>query len=93
MLRTWIESGRIRVRKAWLEQSPTGPFNVMEVAEKYRIDFSDAIQLLEMRTGALAATAGASQAVFVSSDARLLEAARAEGFKVWNPETDETPPS
>ena len=78
---------------AWLQSSPINPHEVKRLGEKYGLDFSDAIQLFEMRTGLLSATGGASEAVFVSSDAGLLAAARSEGFKVWNPQTDENPPA
>jgi len=92
LLRSWIEEDRIKVRMAWLQTSPIDPHEVKRLGEKYGLDFSDAIQLFEMRKGLLARTTGASEAVFVSSDARLLSAAGAEGFKVWNPETDQDPP-
>jgi predicted nucleic acid-binding protein len=93
VLRSRFESGRITVRMAWLQTNPVEPHEVMRLAEKYHLDFSDAIQLFEMRTGLLSATAGPSEAVFVSSDTGLLAAAQSEGFKVWNPETEEHPPS
>ncbi|HXV67456.1 MAG TPA: type II toxin-antitoxin system VapC family toxin [Nitrospira sp.] len=92
ILRSWIETERIRVRLDWLQTNPVNPHEVRCLAEKYDLDFADAIQLFEMRKGVLASTVGPSEAVFVSSDAGLLAAARAEGFKVWNPETDPDPP-
>ena len=93
ILRSWIQDGRIRVRMAWLQENPLDPHAVKRLAKWHGLDFSDAIQLFEMRTGLLGATAGASEVVFVSSDTGLLAAARDEGFKVWNPETDENPPA
>lgn len=94
-LRSWIEAERIRVRMTWLqpgEPKPAGSHDVRRLAEKHNLDFSDAIQLIEFRGGALAATVDEAEAVFVSSDEGLLKAAKAEGMKVWNPEVEQTPP-
>jgi predicted nucleic acid-binding protein len=93
ILRSWFDLGRITVRTAWLQKDAGNPFDVERLAKDYKVDFSDAIQLFEMRKGLLAAAAGKSEAVFVSSDVRLVKAARSEGFKVWNPSTEENPPA
>ena len=95
-LRSWIDSGRITVRLEWLLPGKKGPDKtifVREFAKKHGLDFSDAIQFFELTQGAISAVAGKSVPVVVSSDRKLLAAARKLGHKVWDPEKDEEPPS
>jgi predicted nucleic acid-binding protein len=93
-LRRWIELGNVTVRTAWLEKGRDfgDAIAVQQLAKKYGVDFSDAMQLHEFRSGVMPLGTALSTPVFVTSDGDLLDAAKAEGMKVWDPEKDGWPP-
>jgi predicted nucleic acid-binding protein len=64
-------------------------FRVVEnILNQYKIDFSDALHIVMLKSGFYAALAGESKPVLVASDKRLLQVAKSEGIVVWNPERE-----
>jgi predicted nucleic acid-binding protein len=57
---------------------------------QYRIDFSDALLVVVLRSGLYAHLTGNSKPVLVTSDKNLFRAARAEGIMTWNPENEKS---
>ena len=57
------------------------------LAEKYEIDFTDAIQFALLQTGSLSMfKGGKSEAILVTSDTGMIKAAEGENMPFWNPE-------
>ncbi len=54
------------------------------IAKKHNIDLSDALQLVALKTGFYKFLSEPSKPLLITADSGLAEAARAEGFKVWN---------
>jgi predicted nucleic acid-binding protein len=57
---------------------------VERLAKKHKLDFSDACQLLTVRSGALSSLEGDSRPILVTADKKLATAARAEGLRAWD---------
>ena len=56
---------------------------VKDVASKYTLDFSDALQLVTIRRGAFHCFAGPKEPMLITADGDLADAARSEGMSVW----------
>jgi predicted nucleic acid-binding protein len=61
---------------------------IMEVAQKYHLDLSDAFQIVSVRDGFSSAFA----AMFITADNLLCQAARNEGLLAWNILLEAPPP-
>lgn len=55
-----------------------------DLCRKYAMDFSDACQLLTLRTGLLSKLEGESSPTLVTADQKLAQAAKREGLKAWD---------
>jgi len=55
-----------------------------EIAERSRLDLSDAFQILSVKKGYFSILANESSTVLVTADKELVDAARAEGLRAWN---------
>jgi predicted nucleic acid-binding protein len=62
---------------------------VRRILDQHRLDFSDALHIVMLKSGFYAALAGESKPVLVAADKGLLRAAKSEGILVWNPEGDQ----
>jgi predicted nucleic acid-binding protein len=63
------------------------------IHQTYRVDFSDALHIVLLRSGFYARLLGNSKPVLVASDKSLLRVAAAEGIATWNPEQVASPPT
>lgn len=59
-------------------------FNAKEIAERCKLDLSDAFQVLSVKSGFFSSFANKSKTVLVTADNELAEAARSEGLIAWN---------
>jgi predicted nucleic acid-binding protein len=55
-----------------------------KLAERSRLDLSDAFQIMSVKRGYFSVLANDSATVLVTADTELAEAARVEGLRVWN---------
>lgn len=55
-----------------------------EIAERSRLDLSDAFQILSVKKGYFSVLVNESATVLVTADKELADAARAEGLRAWN---------
>jgi hypothetical protein len=62
------------------------------LGEKYSLDLSDALQIVELAYGQLSHYVQESKPVLVTVDRNLEAAARTEGLRVWNCKNAKTPP-
>jgi predicted nucleic acid-binding protein len=58
--------------------------DVKALAEKYSLDWSDALQLETIKRGTYAHFSGECQSILVTADAGLAKAAEKENIRVWN---------
>jgi predicted nucleic acid-binding protein len=63
-----------------------------ESAKLYRLDLSDALQLVTVKHGKFCKLGQKSNTVLITSDQPLAKAAKAEGLRVWNCEKEPAPP-
>ena len=75
---------------------PSVPHQVRNIAEKYNLDYSDALQLWSIKSGRLSRFAVKvepyeSALVLITADKALATAAESEGIKVWNCEAGPAP--
>ena len=77
---------------------PTVPLKVKEISQKYKLDYSDALQLWSLKYGRWSPfvffsenNVNGSALVFITADEDLATAAESEGIKVWNCEHEPTP--
>ena len=61
---------------------------IRRILDPHRIDCSDALHIVMLKSGFYAALVGESRPVLVAADKGLLRAAKSEGILVWNPERD-----
>ena len=54
------------------------------IAERNRLDLSDAFQILSVKKGYFSVLVNESSTVLVTADKELAEAAKAEGLRAWN---------
>ncbi len=64
---------------------------VEQMARKYTLDLSDALQLVTILHGRYSVLGPNSASVLITADGGLAVAASNEGIRVWNCRTDETP--
>lgn len=64
--------------------SPEVFFSAQKKAELYKLDLSDAFQLLSVKEGFFSRMSGESKTILVTADKKLAKAARSEGLRVWN---------
>lgn len=57
---------------------------VRGMAEKHSLDFSDALQIVSVKSGPFSNMANRSKTILVTADRGLAAAARIEGLRVWN---------
>jgi predicted nucleic acid-binding protein len=62
-----------------------------EIAQRNRLDLSDAFQILSVKKGYFSVLLNDSSTVLVTADRDLADAARAEGLRVWNIMTEPAP--
>jgi predicted nucleic acid-binding protein len=77
---------------------PSVPLQVRKIAEKYNLDYSDALQLWSFKSGRLSPLAVEAEPnvyesalVLITADKDLASAAESEGIKVWNCEQGPAP--
>ena len=83
---------RMRIEMDGLELVvPSVPIRVEDMARKYKLDYSDALQLISIKTGKYSKLAYESSPgvyesalVFITGDKPLESAANSEGIRVWN---------
>ena len=63
---------------------PTTFAEAKEIAERNRLDLSDAFQILSVKKGYFSVLVNKSSTVLVTTDKELAGAARAEGLQAWN---------
>jgi predicted nucleic acid-binding protein len=76
--RNRIESGDLGL------VNPSFPLRVEQIAEKYDLDYSDALQLLTLKCGEYSFFVRESASVLITADKELASAAASEGIRVWN---------
>jgi predicted nucleic acid-binding protein len=64
-----------------------------KIAKRHNLDLSDALQLLTVKYGKFRRNVEESKTLLITADRDLAAAAEAEGLRVWNCETEPTPPS
>jgi len=64
--------------------SPDGLKAVEELAKKYKLDLSDALQLHTIMRGTYSHLGPNSASVLITADGKLAKAAEAEGVRSWN---------
>lgn len=57
---------------------------VKDLAQKYSLDFSDALQIVSVKSGPFSRLVNDSKTILVTADRGLAVAARAEGLRVWS---------
>jgi predicted nucleic acid-binding protein len=79
------------------EYDPSLPLKVREIADKYGLDYSDALQLITIKTGEFSVLSFESApgvyepaSVLITADVGLASAAESEGIRVWNCTTGPT---
>jgi predicted nucleic acid-binding protein len=77
---------------------PSVPLHVREFAEKYNLDYSDALQLWSIKRGRLSPfvdltkpNVHKSALILITADKGLAAAAKSEGINVWNCTTGPAP--
>ncbi|HLB74274.1 MAG TPA: type II toxin-antitoxin system VapC family toxin [Sedimentisphaerales bacterium] len=81
LLFAYIEEHRIQIKEYPLEDlHDFGKLD--ELVDKYKIDISDALQLLSIKETSLSTLAGESEITLITADKDLATAAREEGVKV-----------
>jgi predicted nucleic acid-binding protein len=83
---------RIHLEETGIENRATF-HNALQIAGKYKLDLSDALQLLTVKDGKFRYLVGESKTVLITADGGLEEAAKAEGLRVWNCEKESLPPT
>ena len=78
----YIASEEIRISSIDMKSLPT-IIEVLQVAHKHSMDFSDALTFKTMGTGVFT---GESELTLVTSDRKMLNAAAEEKIKTWDPE-------
>lgn len=63
---------------------PTTFAEAKDIAERNRLDLSDAFQILSVKKGYFSVLVNESSTVLVTADKELADAARAEGLRAWN---------
>jgi len=91
LLFSYRAGGRIQLAPEHLGQ-PEAFASARRLSGTYEIDLSDALQLHLLLYGVLASYCGGSQAVLISADRNLAQAARAEGLLAWDILREEMPP-
>jgi predicted nucleic acid-binding protein len=76
-------SGKLKIDEVTL-LSIGGIHSVKAIAEKYKLDWSDALQLETIKKGRYAHFAGESQTILITADEGLARAARDESIRVWD---------
>jgi predicted nucleic acid-binding protein len=93
MLIAYLRTNRIRIDDEPSLNSIETFIHAEKFAKDYDLDLSDALQLLGVKHGKFCKLAAESKTVLITSDRSLAKAARTEGLRVWNCETDSEPPN
>jgi predicted nucleic acid-binding protein len=64
--------------------SPEGLSPVEALAQKHKLDLSDALQIHTILRGTYSALGPNSASILITADAKLASAANAEGIRAWN---------
>jgi len=83
---------RITLEDTGLENRETF-MKATQIASKHKVDLSDALQLLTVKYGKFRHLVAESKTLLITADRDLASAAKAEGLRVWNCETESMPPS
>ena len=97
--RKLIINWRMRIESDDLEfVDPSIPLKVEELAKRYNLDYSDALQLITIKTGKYSRfvyestpNVYESALVFITADKKLASAATGESIRVWNCSTGQAP--
>ncbi len=87
LLQNWINLKKIRLPSIDEHSVPVF-IRVREIADKYKMDFSDALVFTAMTTGFHKMLGGKSKPILIASDKKMLKAATGENISTWNPEED-----
>jgi predicted nucleic acid-binding protein len=82
--------GRITLEEPGLKETF---MQATRIARTYKLDLSDALQLLTVKHGKFRHLVEESKTLLITADRDLAAAAKAEGLRVWNCRTEPTPPS
>ena len=91
LLVTYCASHRITLEDTGLEDRQTF-MKATRIASKHKLDLSDAIQLLTVKHGKFRHGVDESKTLLITADRALAAAGKAEGLRVWNCQTESTPP-
>ena len=86
-----VHGCRITLEDTGLEDQQTF-MKASQIARKHKLDLSDALQLLTVKYGKFRHLVAESKTLLITADRDLASAAEAEGLRVWNCETEPTPP-
>ncbi len=78
---TWGEHIKIDELELY---NPSIHTDVENMARKYKIDLSDALQLITIKKGRYSVLASDSKSILITADGPLANAAETEGIRVWN---------
>ena len=87
-----VEDKRIKIDPSFRPDSFHHVPGICELAERYTLDWSDALQIYTMLKGKWFGFRYESTAILATADGVLEEAARREGLRVWNPLKEDRPP-
>ena len=91
MLLNYRETSRLRLHEPKI--SSFQPFRrAKTLGEKYSVDLSDALQIVDLAHGEFSHYVQDSKPVLITVDGDLEKAARTEGLRVWNCKDAKTPP-
>jgi predicted nucleic acid-binding protein len=91
LLVNYCSSRRIRLEDTELEDLSIF-LQAIKLATKHKLDVSDALQLLTVKYGKFRHLVAESKTLLITADRNLESAAKAEGLRVWNCQTESTPP-
>jgi len=90
ILKSYVEGGHIEVSDFNFWERGYSD-KALELSRKYKIDFLDAVQIVDIQEGPFKSWAGPSTPLLITADKELCKAARAEGLLVWYPVTEDSP--
>jgi len=82
LLTVYLREGRIKLDEVSLTD-PAMFEEVEAIVKKYKIDVSDALQIVTIQKGRFKSFVDESQSLLITADEDLAEAARSEGLKTW----------
>jgi predicted nucleic acid-binding protein len=86
-LLTYVRTNRIRIED--IQISSLDVFaKIEEIVRRHKLDFSDALQLVNVKHGRFSKLARSSKTLLITADRDLASAAKTKGLRVWNCEVE-----